>query len=163
MDTVKEAKRADGSRTPHAATVCLNRANPGCSPEGTCIMSFTTLYNTDVWGDIAPEDYVNKKREVAEKMIRDFEAHVGVSITPYIEEIEIATPVTMARYTLNPQGAMYSYSCADWDTMLPRLMMLKDDQIVPASGLRAGTGRASTATARPTSTANSPQSSPLRT
>ncbi|MPM02037.1 hypothetical protein SDC9_48282 [bioreactor metagenome] len=141
MDTVKEAKRADGFNDhPMQATVCLNRANPGCSPEGTCIMSFTTLYNTDVWGEVAPEDYVNKKREVAEKMIRDFEAHVGVSITPYIEEIEIATPVTMARYTLNPQGAMYSYSCADWDTMLPRLMMLKEDQIVPGVRFAGGYG-----------------------
>ncbi len=140
-DPVKEAKREDGSNDHLQATVCLNRANPGCSPEGTCIMSFTTLYNTDVWGDVAPEDYVNKKREVAENMIRDFEANVGVSITPYIEEIEIATPATMARYTLNPQGAMYSYSCADWDTMLPRLMMLKEDQIVPGVRFAGGSGR----------------------
>ena len=141
VDTVKEAARANGfSEHPMQATVCLNRANPDCSPEGTCIMSFTTLYNTDVWGDIPEKEYVAKKREVAEKMIRDFEQHVGVSIKPYIEEIEIATPVTMARYTLNPEGAMYAYSCADWDTMLARLMMLKEDQIVPGVRFAGGYG-----------------------
>lgn len=141
MDTVKEAARADGFNDhPMQATVCLNRANPDCSPEGTCIMSFTTLYNRDVWGDLSPEEYVLKKREIAQNMIQDFERQVGVSIRPYIEEIEIATPVTMARYTLNPEGAMYAYSCGDWDTMLPRLMMLKEDQIVPGIRFAGGYG-----------------------
>ncbi len=141
MDTVKEAARADGFNDhPMQATVCLNRANPDCSPPGTCIMSFTTLYNTDVWGTVSPEDYVAKKREVAEHMIRDFEQQIGVSLTPYIEEIEIATPATMARYTLNPEGAMYAYSCGDWDTMLPRLMMLKEDQLVPGIRFAGGYG-----------------------
>ena len=73
-------------------------------------------------------------------MIRDFEENVGVSLKPYIEEIEIATPATMARYTLNPQGTMYSYECSDWDTMLARLMMLKDDQIVPGIRFAGGYG-----------------------
>lgn len=141
MDTVKEAARADGFNDhPMQATVCLNRANPDCSPPGTCIMSFTTLYNKDVWGGVSAADYVLKKREVAERMIRDFEQQVGVSLTPYIEEIEIATPVTMARYTLNPEGAMYAYSCGDWDTMLPRLMMLREDQIVPGIRFAGGYG-----------------------
>lgn len=141
MDTVKEAARADGFNDhPMQATVCLNRANPDCSPSGTCIMSFTTLYNTDVWGDVPAEAYVAKKREVAERMIRDFEKQVGVSIMPYIEEIEIATPATMARYTLNPEGAMYAYSCGGWDTMLPRLMMLREDQIVPGIRFAGGYG-----------------------
>lgn len=141
MDTVREAARANGfNNHPMQATVCLNRANPDCSPLGTCIMSFTTLYNKDVWGDVPAKDYVSKKREVAERMINDFEEQVGVRLTPYIEEIEIATPVTMARYTLNPEGAMYAYSCADWDTMLARLMMLKEDQIVPGIRFAGGYG-----------------------
>jgi prolycopene isomerase len=83
---------------------------------------------------------VAKKREVAQKLIRDFEQHVGVTLTPYIEEIEIATPETMARYTLNPQGAMYAYACSGWDTMLARLMMLGDDQIVPGIRFAGGYG-----------------------
>lgn len=139
LDTVKEVARAkDFNSHPIQATVCLNAANPECSPEGTCIMSFTTFYSEDVWGNIGADEYVEKKREVALNMIRDFEKNVGVSLIPYIEEIEIATPVTMARYTLNPQGTMYAYECSGWDTMLARLMMLEDDQIV--SGIRFAGG-----------------------
>ncbi|MCK5129063.1 MAG: NAD(P)/FAD-dependent oxidoreductase [Clostridiales bacterium] len=141
MNTAKEVARAkDFNDHPMQATVCLNVANPDCSPKGTCIMSFTTLYTQDVWGDISTDEYVTKKREVAENMIRDFEEHVGVTLTQYIEEIEIATPVTMARYTLNPQGTMYSYESSDWDTLLARLMMLKDDQIVPGIRFAGGYG-----------------------
>ncbi len=141
LDTAKETSRAkDFNDHPMQATVCLNAANPGCSPEGTCIMSFTTLYTDDAWGRISADEYVAKKREVAMNIIRDFETHVGVKLTPYIEEIEIATPATMARYTLNPQGTMYSYECSDWDTMLARLMMLKEDQIVPGIRFAGGYG-----------------------
>ena len=141
MDTVREVKRAKGfNEHPMQATVCLNAANSGCSPEGTCIMSFTTLYTDDAWGAVSADDYVTKKREVAMAMIRDFEKHVGVSLIPHIEEIEIATPVTMARYTGNPQGAMYAYACSSWDTMLARLMMLKSDQLVPGIRFAGGYG-----------------------
>jgi len=141
LDTPTEIAHSAGfSEHPMQATVCLNNANPGCSPEGTSIMSFTTLYTEDAWGAVDADDYVAKKREVAEKLIREFEQHVGVTLTPYIEEIEIATPVTMARYTLNPQGAMYAYACNGWDTMLARLMMLKDDQIVPGIRFAGGYG-----------------------
>lgn len=141
MDTVKEVERAKKiNEHPMQATVCLNVANPGCSPEGTCIMSFTTLYTDDAWGPVSADEYVAKKREVATNMIRDFEKHVGVTLMPYIEEIEIATPVTMARYTCNPQGTMYAYECSGWDTMLARLMMLKDDQIIPGIRFAGGYG-----------------------
>jgi len=141
LDTVKEADRAkDFNDHPMQATVCLNIANPDCSPEGTCIMSFTTLYTQDAWSKVSADDYVAKKREVAMNMIRDFEKHVGVSLVPYIEEIEIATPATLARYTLNPQGTMYAYECSDWDTMLARLMMLKEDHLVPGIRFAGGYG-----------------------
>ncbi len=141
LNTRKEYARAKGfSDHPMQATVCLNAANPSCSPEGTCIMSFTTLYTEDAWGGVSADEYVARKRDVAQKLIRDFEAHVGVQISPYIEEIEIATPATMARYTLNPQGTIYAYECSDWDTMLARLMMLKDDNVLPGIRFAGGYG-----------------------
>lgn len=139
MDTVKEARRTRCFNDhPMMAAVCLTRANPDCSPDGTSILSLTTLYGSDIWGAVRPEDYVAKKREVAERMIRYFESRVGVELMPYIEEIEIATPATLARYTENPQGAIYAYEYNDWDTLLPRLMMVKEDQII--RGLRFAGG-----------------------
>ena len=38
------------------ATVCLNRAYPECSPKGTCMLYFTTLYVSDDWGNVKAED-----------------------------------------------------------------------------------------------------------
>ena len=43
------------------ATVCLNRAYPECSPKGTCMMYFTTLYMSDDWGNVKAEDYFRTK------------------------------------------------------------------------------------------------------
>ena len=86
--------------------VVLNVANPNCSPKGTTILSFTTLFN-DAWNNVKLTDYFKTKEEFAYKLIADFEKKLNTKITPYIEEIEIATPVTFARYTGSLNGAIY--------------------------------------------------------
>ena len=132
MDTVEECRRVGRIETNDIqATTCLNIANPGCSPEGTTIMSFTTFYNSDVWDKATEENYMDMKRKAAEKMFENFAKATGVDVRPYIEEIEIASPLTMARYTLNPKGVMYAYAGNEWDGLLARLMMIEEDQLVP--------------------------------
>ena len=140
-DSVKEQELSGTFREhPMQATICLNRGNPGCSPEGTTIMSFTTFFTKDIWAGVTEEEYVAKKREVAMKMIRDFEKATGTSIIPYIEEIEIATPQTLARYAMVPQGAMYAYSCGEGDTLSSRLQMVDEDQRVKNIRFAGGYG-----------------------
>ena len=39
-----------------------------------------------------------------------------------IEEIEVATPVTFARYTGHPEGVIYGYLATSHDNLLPRMM-----------------------------------------
>lgn len=57
-DTVKQYKRMEKIATNEGqATVCLNRAYPECSPKGTTMMYFTTLYMSDDWGNVQPKDY----------------------------------------------------------------------------------------------------------
>lgn len=132
MDTVEECRRVSGIDTNDVqATICLNIANPGCSPAGTTIMSFTTFYNSDAWDKVTEEDYMDTKRYAAERMFENFAKATGVDIRPYIEEIEMASPITLARYTLNPKGVMYAYAGTEWDSLLARLMMIGEDQIVP--------------------------------
>ena len=80
------------------------------------------------------------KRAVADQIFEDFAKATGVDVRPYIEEIEIATPATLARYTLNPKGAMYAYANSDWDSMLARLMMMKEDEIIPGIRFAGGYG-----------------------
>ncbi|NLA76892.1 MAG: NAD(P)/FAD-dependent oxidoreductase, partial [Clostridiales bacterium] len=102
------------------ATVCLNLADKDCSPKGTCILYMTTLFFDDVWARVRPENYVKTKRDVAARMIASYEAKTGVKIREHIEEIEIAAPMTYARYTDAPQGTIYGYLAEDWDGIVPR-------------------------------------------
>lgn len=120
------------------ATVCLNRAIPDCSPPGTSIMSFTVLYKAEAWKGIEPKDYFSKKNEIAGYLIEDFEKATGCRIRDHIEEIDIAAPPTYARYTGAYQGVIYGYETDSWDSILPRMMMMKED--VHIKGLRFTSG-----------------------
>ena len=120
------------------ATVCLNNADPDCSPEGTCIMYMTTLFMDDVWSDVKEEDYFKVKNMVAGKMIERFEKAVGTKIKDAIEEIAIATPVTYVRYCGQPQGTVYGYESQYYDGLMNRIQMVEEDHCV--EGLRIGGG-----------------------
>lgn len=112
------------------ATICLNNAIPDCSPEGTTIMSITTLFTGDCWANIEPKDYFEIKNRIADEAIDEFEKVVGVNIRDSIEEIEVATPVTFARYTGAFNGSIYGYEPSPWDSVLPRLMCMNDEKYI---------------------------------
>lgn len=113
---------------------CLNRVVPECTPEGTCQVFFTTSVYGDIWGSVKPEDYKKTKMRVAEEMIDYYEKTMGISLKPYIEEIEVATPVTFARYLNTPNGTPYGYQVRTWDSILPRTMNLEKERTI--RGLR---------------------------
>ena len=143
-DTADSVKQYDMMRkvdTNHVqATVCLNNAYPGCSPEGTCMMYFTTMFMSDDWGNVSETDYFKAKDRVVDDMIRVFERETGCAIRDAIEEIAVASPTTYARYCGHPQGVIYGYETADWDSLMPRMMMKEDAQLFP--GLRFAGGYA---------------------
>jgi prolycopene isomerase len=109
------------------ATVCINNAIPDCSPPGTCIVFITTLFRPEVWYDVKPEDYVEIKNKIAEGLIADLEKATGTKIREHIEEIEIATPITCARYTRSFNGIVYGYELESWDSILTRFMSMFND------------------------------------
>jgi phytoene dehydrogenase-like protein len=113
---------------------CLNEVVPDCTPKGTCQVFFTTSVYGDIWGKVKPEDYKKTKMKVAEEMIDYYEKTLGISLKPYIEEIEVATPVTFARYLNTPNGTPYGYQVRSWDSILPRTMNLEKERTV--KGLR---------------------------
>ena len=134
-DSVKEyesLKRIETNK--YNIALCYNVVNPKASPEGTCIVSLTTTYMEDCWSEIDPKDYVKTKNKVASDMIDWFEEKTGIIIRPYIEEFEVATPWTFCRYASVPQGAAYGYELRDWDNMMPRMMMMREEY--PLKGLR---------------------------
>ncbi len=122
------------------ATVCLNMADADCSPEGTTVLYFTALYTENCWSSVSVKDYVKTKRFVADRMISNFEKYTGIKICDSIEEIEIATPMTYARYTNVPQGTIYGYRTAGWDGIVPRIMMEKMDEKIPGLRFTGGFG-----------------------
>lgn len=113
---------------------CLNTVIPDSSPAGTCTLFFTMpVFGEDIPQDLGPEGYVKWKNELAAKYIKSAEEALGISITPHIEEIEIATPVTLARYLGTPDGTMYGYRLSDWDSLMVRISSEAADATV--SGL----------------------------
>ena len=112
------------------ASVCLNAANPSCSPEGTTILTLTAGYRSEAWEDVQPENYFRTKTRVAGRLIHQFEQATGTKIRSHIEEIEIATPQTFARYTGAYDGIVYGYEPEPWDSIIPRVLSLKKENFV---------------------------------
>lgn len=110
------------------AVTVLNLVNPEASPKGTTILNLVGLFYNDLWGNITDENYNQMKNKVAKQLITFFEKNSGVKISDCIEEIEIASPVTFARYSGAPGGSIYGYKLTEWDDMPTRLQMMRQDQ-----------------------------------
>jgi len=119
---------------------CLNIANPDCSPEGTTHLVLTISYTEDAWADVTPENYSKVKREVADRLIDRCEKMMKIDIRSHIEEIEIASPVTFARYMYTPQGSIYGYYSDRWDGMSARTLSNGLEPTVPGLFFVGGHG-----------------------
>ena len=75
-----------------------------------------------------------EKDAFAKRIIKLYEDSTGIKITENIEELEIATPLTFARYLNTPQGVIYGYSTDNKDNMLSRFMTEESDS--DTKGLR---------------------------
>ncbi len=107
---------------------CLNKVIPEASPEGTSMLFFTIpMYGNELPADLTPENYKKFKNYVAEKFIRDYEKVMNVSVLDHIEEISVATPVTFARYLGTPDGEIYGYDNAGWDSVITRTSAFNTD------------------------------------
>ena len=116
------------------AVACLNNAFPDCSPPGTGILSITTLFRPEMWANVRPEDYVSVKNRIAGDLIARFEQATHASVRGHIEEFEVATPLTFARYTGSHGGVIYGYEPESWDSLIPRMMALGEEKRI--SGLQ---------------------------
>ena len=127
-DSDKQYEAAQNFFSGYCIINCLNEIIPDCTPEGTSQLFLTTMTFGDVMKDIRPQDYKKFKTKVAKDMIETCEKALGISITPYIEEIEIALPPTFARYLNTPLGTPYGYMLEKWDSMIPRTVQYLSDQ-----------------------------------
>ena len=127
-DSDKQYEAAQNFKSGYCIINCLNEIIPDCTPEGTCQLFLTTMTFGDVMKDVRPQDYKKFKTEIAKDMIETCENALGLTIMPYIEEIEIALPPTFARYLNTPLGTPYGYMLEKWDSMLPRTIQYEGDQ-----------------------------------
>ncbi len=72
-------------------------------------LNLFTLDHIKNWEGLTKEEYKSKKKEVIDIFIKRIEKLLP-SISNYIELTDLATPVTMKRYTKNPDGAIYGFS-----------------------------------------------------
>ena len=96
----------------------------------------TTLYTDNCWADVEPDKYFEEKDLLAARMIANFENATDIIIHNAIEELEVATPITFARYTNSPQGAVYGYYGDDWDSIIPRIMTIHAADFAEMEGLK---------------------------
>ena len=108
----------------------LNTVIPECSPEGTSHITLTTAVYGDDWKNVKPQDYKKTKLKIAQDLIEYYEKAAGVNIRPYIEEIEVATPVTYCRYLGTPNGTPYGYQSSNWDGIFLRTMNLIKERTI---------------------------------
>ena len=135
-DSANEYQRIQGgmNTNDYSIFLCYNIANPDFSVPGTCVCSFTTFGAPDEWGSLSQEEYFRFKTDGAKKMLRNLKEKTGIDLTGHIEEMEIASPWTFARFLGVPEGSVYGYETRDWDGMMARMMMLGSDY--PIKGLR---------------------------
>lgn len=123
------------------AALCLNNAIPDCSPPGTSIVSLTTLLlRPEPWKSVGPRNYVQVKNQIASDLLAEFEKATDTSLRKHIEEFEVATPQTFARYTGAHNGIIYGYESEPWDAPIPRMMMMEEDSYFHGLQLCGGYG-----------------------
>ncbi len=95
-------------RPGHMLIGCPNLAVPGISPTGTSTVTLTSMVHGEPWLEVSPADYVDTKNHFAESMLGWANEHFP-GLRDAVEVVEVGTPITMARYTGHPTGAIYGF------------------------------------------------------
>ena len=99
-----------GTMNPPVATMltCYNVDDPSFAPPGKSQISLLCLQYGSVWENIPVEQYAQTKYAFAEHLLQQAEAFFP-GFRASIEEVEVATPLTMMRYLNTPGGAIYGF------------------------------------------------------
>ena len=114
----------------YITSICTNLANPGCTPDGTCVYSITALPRPEGWLGVTEENYEELKRKNAEYFIEAESKRLGVNLKDHILEIVIESPVTVAHYTGAYRGSIYGYMHTMDDHIVARLQMSEKENFI---------------------------------
>lgn len=87
---------------------CYNLIDQSFSPKGTTQVQATILKYADPWYKVPPAQYADTKYRCAESVLDALKPFYP-DLKKHIEEIEIATPVTMTRYLGTLGGTFYGF------------------------------------------------------
>ncbi len=86
-----------------------SQIDSGLAPKGKSLGIISISDYIENWENLNRQEYKSKKEELAKILIQKLE-QVIPNISNEIEYLEVATPKTIKRYTLNPQGTAYGYA-----------------------------------------------------
>ena len=93
---------------PFSLTIYSNISDNFCK-DNKSVVTITMLAGYDFWESLEEEEYKSTKEKMADILIKRCEKIIP-KLSNYIEVKEIATPLTMKRYTGNKRGAIYGWS-----------------------------------------------------
>ena len=88
--------------------VINSNADPSLAPKGKSSITIITSANYDDFPERNTKEYIEKKRKLAEELIKKVEKIIP-NLSKYIIVQDAATPKTLERYTLMPKGAIYAF------------------------------------------------------
>jgi len=110
------------------ALMAYDKLVPGFSPPGCSTVSITALCGHDHWKPFEADyragrkqAYAEEKQRLANLLIRLAEERAIPGLSKMIVMREAATPLTNARFTLNPGGAIYGYNQTVGNSFMTRL------------------------------------------
>lgn len=106
-----------------------NVVDDEASPKNTTILIIKTDYYANVFESLQPNNYHQVKEDLAQDLINQFETAFNINIKDYIEEVEISTPLSFARYTNSVNGSYYGYMRLGYDNSINRILSFKEELI----------------------------------
>lgn len=106
-----------------------NIVNLNASPKGTTILIIKVNFKENAWKAINKENYQKIKEDVAKYYIEQFEQAFQIDVLEYIEEMDVATPITISRFTNNVDGAMMGSMRLGFDNAIHRLISYEDEDV----------------------------------
>ena len=127
------AKTLDFSRFPSTAITIYSNIDPTCCPKGKTVLSsiyyalpesFLKAIEKD--GGIRGDNYKKLKSKIGEDFVKNLEDVLSIpDLSKYIEILEIASPITLNRYTSNRNGSFIGWEMTPDQMMLNQLSQKK--------------------------------------
>ncbi len=128
LDSIKEFEKLHQVFSGHLIAHVIEEQNT------TQVVLTGMIYKDALKSFFTPDHYFEIKEQLEDYFVTVFENATGHFIRESIEEIDLATPVTYARYTGHPYGILFGYLAKGYDNLLPR--MFCEDEENKIEGLR---------------------------